>query len=71
MAGQENYSVEKYSNAEILFKEAIQKDPGFIEAYLTLAQMYEELDRDTSAISYYKKALDIIDRILLWGNLIR
>jgi outer membrane protein OmpA-like peptidoglycan-associated protein len=59
MEGQENYSVEKYGDAEILFKEAIEKDSEFIEAYLTLAQMYEELDRDTSAISYYKKALDI------------
>ena len=55
----DNYRAEKYGEAEVLFKAAIDKDPGFIEAYLVLAQMYEETGRDTSAISYYKKALEV------------
>ncbi len=59
VSGQNSYRMEKYGEAEASFKAAIEKDPGFVEAYLTLAQMYEETGRDTSAISYYNKALDI------------
>lgn len=57
--GQNSYRIEKFDEAEMLFKKAIEKDPEFVEAYLTLAQMYEETGKDTSAINNYKKALDI------------
>jgi Tfp pilus assembly protein PilF len=66
VTGQNSYRTEKYGEAEASFMEAIEKDPGFVEAYLTLAQMYEETGRDTSAISYYKRHL-----ILIPGNILR
>jgi len=59
MSGQNSYRMEKYGDAEMSFKGAIEKDSRFTEAYLALAQMYEETGRDTSAISYYKKALEV------------
>ena len=48
-----------YLGAEKNFKNAIKIDPNFIEAYIFLGQIYDEMGKDEDAIGMYKKSLDI------------
>jgi len=48
-----------FDKAESLFKEAIEIDPGFYEAYLMLGEMMTDLKRYSDAAAFYRKAVSI------------
>lgn len=51
--GREAYSFVNYSQAEKFLKEATERDEGFIEAFLLLAELYKDMKRfDESARAY-------------------
>jgi outer membrane protein OmpA-like peptidoglycan-associated protein len=56
-SGLQNYSLYKYTEAEKLFNIAIKADPEFIEAYLLLAEVYEDSYQPLKAIDIYRKVL--------------
>lgn len=55
--GMDSYNAYEYTDAEKEFKNAITYDPEFIEPYIMLGTMYQELRRYTEAIQYYEKSL--------------
>jgi outer membrane protein OmpA-like peptidoglycan-associated protein/tetratricopeptide (TPR) repeat protein len=57
--GLRRYSLKNYTEAIICFNQAITADSDFIEAYLVLAEVYEDDRQYANAISTYKKGLDI------------
>jgi len=58
-SGLQNYSNNNYNIAEKYFLSAIDADPQFIDAYLVLAQVYEDSKQPLKAIETYRKGLPI------------
>ena len=48
-----------YEKALPYFKEAVKKDPGYVEAYFCIGYCYGQLGRYTEAISAFKEAIRI------------
>ncbi|MEI6949594.1 OmpA family protein [Paraflavisolibacter sp. H34] len=46
----------QYNEAVLLLQEAVQKDPKFVEAYLSLAGVYSEQKKYSESIATYEKA---------------
>lgn len=61
-AGIRSYSLRNYEIAISQFQSAIQADDQFIEAYLMLAQTYEDNGKPIDAIDSYKKGLAINEK---------
>jgi hypothetical protein len=57
--GLKTYSQRNYPLAEKLFLSALAEDSFFIEAYLVLAELYEDWDKPGKAIDTYRKGLPI------------
>ncbi len=57
--GLRSYNLNKYADAEKQFLAAINEDPGFLEAYLVLAEVYEDAHKPLDAIDYYRKAFQM------------
>lgn len=53
------YMLDDFYNAEILFKQAIEEDPVFFEAWVMLGELYEKQNLDTNAVLAYQKAVSI------------
>ncbi len=53
-----------YDRAVESFQKAIQIDPGFAEAYINLAQIYERQRKTDDAVRLYQQAADKTDRKL-------
>ena len=53
------YRLQNYMRAENKFKEAIEIDPEFFEAWVMLADLYEQTKRDSMAIVSYHQAVSI------------
>jgi|WetSurSiteA1Bulk_404760.scaffolds.fasta_scaffold00570_12 outer membrane protein OmpA-like peptidoglycan-associated protein len=51
------FTMQDYRNAEILFIAALEADSAFIEAYLLLAEVYEDSYQPLKAIAAYRKGL--------------
>lgn len=47
-----------YQQAEALFRSAIEQEPGWVAAYLNLADLYRELKRDEEGRQLLEEALD-------------
>jgi flagellar motor protein MotB len=58
-SGIQNYSHNNLTLAERCFLSAIDADPQFVDAYLLLAQVYEDADQPLKAIEIYRKGLPI------------
>jgi outer membrane protein OmpA-like peptidoglycan-associated protein len=58
-SGLQNYSHNNYNIAEKYFLSAINADSQFIDAYLVLAQVYEDSKQSLKAIEIYRKGLPI------------
>jgi hypothetical protein len=65
--GINSYTLNDYINAEQHFLDAIQADSSFIEAYLVLAEMYEDSKQSLKAIDAYNKGLSIKDQYYPYG----
>jgi len=57
--GERSFRMQEYQQAEIHFRTAVESDPDFFEAWIMLAELYQETKQDTSAIHSYKKAVAI------------
>ncbi|MEZ4999493.1 MAG: hypothetical protein R2727_02015 [Bacteroidales bacterium] len=57
--GKEAYDFVSYKDAEAHLLEATQKDPGFIEAFLLLAEVYEDMKRYDKSASAYSRVMEI------------
>ncbi len=57
--GIRSYSLNNYNNAEKYFLDAIKEDELFIEAYLILAEVYEDNNQPVKSIQIYRKAFQI------------
>ncbi|MDO9001776.1 MAG: OmpA family protein [Bacteroidota bacterium] len=57
--GKVAYEAYKFDVAEKNFNKAIEEDKNFIEAYLFLAQSYQETNKHAEAITNFKKAIEI------------
>jgi hypothetical protein len=55
----QSYSVHNFGTAENLLMEAVREDPRFIDAFLLLAEVYEDWDIPQKAIDAYRKGLEI------------
>ena len=55
----ENAQSDNYARAIILLKQAIDKDPNYIEAYLSLAGVYGQIKDHQQSANYYEKAFAI------------
>jgi outer membrane protein OmpA-like peptidoglycan-associated protein len=65
--GLRNYTSHNYTSAETLFLTAIQADPQFIEAYLVLAELYEDANKPLQAIEAYRKGLPVREGFYPYG----
>jgi outer membrane protein OmpA-like peptidoglycan-associated protein len=65
--GLNKYTQNHYSAAEQSFLTAIQADKQFIEAYLVLAQVYEDSGAPLKAIEIYKRGLIIKETYYPYG----
>ncbi len=63
----QQYTMQQYITAEGLFLEAIDADPAFIEAYLVLAELYEDTSQPLKAIDTYGKGLVLQDNYYPFG----
>lgn len=57
--GRKAFEMKHDAEAEKNFKKALEEDPGFVEAALGLANLYQETGRHEDAVSYFKKAIAI------------
>lgn len=57
--GENAYRMQEYQKAETNLLLAIENDPEYFDAWLILAELYEQTKRDSSAIFSYQKALSI------------
>ena len=58
-AGETAFRLQDYPNAEMFFKQSIELDPVFFEAWVMLGELYEKTKIDSSAIDAYRHALAI------------
>jgi hypothetical protein len=65
--GLRNYTLNNYTAAEELLLIAIDADPQFIEAYLVLAEVYEDSKQPFKAIEIYRKGLPVNERFYPYG----
>src|SRR5512133_3863668 len=65
--GLRSFSMNSYSNAEQLFLTAINEDREFIEAYLVLAEVYEDWNKPLNAIQIYRRGLPIKENFYPYG----
>lgn len=65
--GIRSYSLNNFANAEKQFLVAIQEDEQFIEAYLVLAEVYEDKGQPREAIGTYLKAFAIDESFFPYG----
>ncbi|HEX2393810.1 MAG TPA: hypothetical protein VHI78_00600, partial [Bacteroidales bacterium] len=65
--GLRSYSINSYSNAEQFFLTAIKEDNTFIEAYLVLAEVYEDWKKPQNAIEIYRRGLPIKESFYPYG----
>ena len=67
----DNFAIEDFMKAERFFKSAIKSDSSYFDAYIHLANMYEDIGEPTKGVSYLKKVIDLDpnnkDAILLLG----
>jgi outer membrane protein OmpA-like peptidoglycan-associated protein len=63
----QQYTTQQYKTAEGLFLEAIDADPAFIEAYLVLAELYEDTNQPLKAIGTYGRGLALQDHYYPYG----
>ena len=66
-SGLKNYTLNNYSAAEELLLIAIEADPQFIEAFLILAEVYEDSKQPLKAIEIYRKGLPIRESFYPYG----
>lgn len=57
--GIEKAEAGKYADAIESFKEAIQRDANYVEAYLSMAGVYGQMKNYGASISYYEKAFAV------------
>jgi outer membrane protein OmpA-like peptidoglycan-associated protein len=65
--GLQNYTLNKFIAAEDFFLKAIEADPQFLEAYLMLAQVYEDSNQPLKAIDVYRKGLPLHEKYYPYG----
>ncbi|MBN1158431.1 MAG: PD40 domain-containing protein [Bacteroidales bacterium] len=65
--GIRSYSLNNYTNAINKLLEAIHEDARFIDAYLVLAEVYEDNDQPHDAIRTYRQAFAINDTYYPYG----
>ncbi len=58
-AGENAYRLQDYQNAESFFRQALDIDPQFFEAWVMLGELYEKGRRDSSAVNAYRQAVTI------------
>ncbi len=58
-AGENSYRLQDYQNAESFFRQALDIDPQFFEAWVMLGELYEKGRRDSSAVNAYRQAVTI------------
>lgn len=66
-SGIQNYSLNKYTVASQFLETAVAADPGFIEAYLVLAEVYESDQKPGKAIETYRKGLPLNENYYPYG----
>ncbi len=66
-SGIKNYTLNKYTLAAQFLETAIAADPGFIEAYLVLAEVYEADRKPGKAIETYRKGLPLNENYYAYG----
>jgi outer membrane protein OmpA-like peptidoglycan-associated protein len=66
-SGINSYTLNDYLAAEQHFLDAIKADSSFIEAYLVLAEMYEDSKQPSKAINAYQKGLAINNKFYPLG----
>ncbi len=54
-----SYNLKYFDSAVELLNNAIKEDEKFIEAWLSLAEVYMDLDKDIEAIEAYKKSFEL------------
>src|ERR1019366_9293999 len=59
-SGDQYAAQEKYQEAVIQYRNAVQRDPMFGEARLKLAETYEHLDDVNNAFAEYVRAADLL-----------
>ena len=57
--GKEYYDARKNELAELTFREAIARDPNFIEAELLLAYVYTDMIQYKKALTHYERCIEI------------
>lgn len=65
--GLRSYSLNKYFEAEQYFLTAIKEDNAFIEAYLVLAEVYEDWNKPLNAIEAYRRGLPVKETFYPYG----
>jgi outer membrane protein OmpA-like peptidoglycan-associated protein len=65
--GLKYYTLNKYTAAEELLLKAIEADPTFIEAFLILAEVYEDSGKPLKAIDMYQRGLPINENFYPYG----
>ncbi|MCB2218955.1 MAG: OmpA family protein [Bacteroidetes bacterium] len=58
-AAENAYRLQDYKNAESFYKQSLELDPGFFEAWVMLGELYEKTKDDSSAVQAYRKAVSI------------
>ncbi len=66
-SGLRSYTSNNFTEAEKQFLLAIEADPKFIEAYMVLAEVYEDMRKPLKAIDVYKKGLPIREDFYPYG----
>jgi len=61
--GFENFLKGNYHRCIQLMEKAVALDPEFAVAYSDMANTYYELDKDSEARKYFKKAIELSDRV--------
>ena len=69
--GIQNVSLKYYDKAIELFQKAIAADHNFVEAYIMLAQTYEDIKEYEKAIETYKVGMAIDPQIFSYGYVIQ
>ena len=57
-----SYRMQEYTKALVGFKDAINHDPNFFEAWIMLGEVYQEMHLDSNSVDAYRKAVSINDR---------
>ncbi len=65
--GIRNYSLKNNSAAEKNFQDAVLEDRNFVEAYLMLAELYEETLRPAESINNYRMAFALNEKVFPYG----